>query len=95
MRSIEFGWRTYLSTEKEGKDYVVAEVWKRRKGPRGKSMLELLRERDELEKQINSVQKQFFEGTLDEGSYRKTMRPLIRREEKVSDKLKRDFHVDQ
>ena len=91
FQSVETGWKGYSNAVELKNDQVTEEVWHRRSGPRGKSLVALQKEQENLEKQINDLLKRQQEEKLDTEIFLKLVKPLNRQLDKIEDKLRRDY----
>jgi hypothetical protein len=92
LRNIEVRWTVYHRTIEQGKDYIINEVWKRRRGPRGKARHELLTEFRVLDEQVQKLQEKYF-ATHDKTVLR-DMQRLERKKDRLQEKLSRDYGID-
>ena len=91
FQSVEVYWRTYAQAVERKEDHVTGEIWRRRRGPRGKSLEELLEEQVRLQNEINALLKRQEEENLAGKDFLKLVRPLNARLFKIEEKLARDY----
>jgi hypothetical protein len=92
VRSIEVNWICYAQAIKNKQDYVDGEIWKRRKGPRGKPLHQLLTEHEALSEQFRKLQEKFFD-TRHRAAW-KEMQRIERKSDAIEKKLRRDYDMD-
>src|SRR5438445_13529692 len=88
FQSVETGWKGYSNAAELKNDQVTEEVWHRRSGPRGRSLVALHKEQEHLEKQINDILIRQQEEKLDTETCLKLVKPLNRQLDKIEDKLR-------
>ncbi|HXV84089.1 MAG TPA: SprT-like domain-containing protein [Candidatus Binatia bacterium] len=88
-RSIEAAWSCYFHAVKSGQDHVMGEIWKPRRGPKGKPLHELLVEQRALETQLHELQQNFIK--TQDRALMKTIGQVSRQYYFITDKLERDY----
>ena len=91
IRGLGVDFKCYRSAVEQGQDHVFEEVWKKRSGPRGRPLDELLKEGRSLKEQYGGLKKRFLE--KHDKKLLKQMIKLNRKLEPIQEKLERDYGI--
>jgi hypothetical protein len=91
VKSIKVLWTCYHNAVDNGKDHILSEHWKRRRGPIGKSRDALISEAKVINQEMETVRKKIISG---DQTARKELKRLMRRLAPISEKLQRDYDID-
>src|SRR5262245_7364253 len=89
VRSIEVDWICYRGAAERGENHIQQEIWKLRRGPKGKPLVTLLEESKALQDRIDQLYP-----ALEDPKARKEIARLESQLDRIAEKLKRDYNMD-
>ena len=90
LNNLRVTWQVYSGAVERGEDHVMEERLVKRRGPRGKSLVELWREHENLEPEYRRLQKEFISNPNDQALRRK-YQAVENKRSRIEDKVEKDY----
>jgi hypothetical protein len=92
IRNIAVDWILYKGAVERGESHIQGEILKLRRGPKGKPLMILLEESSTLQDEINQLCRR--PRALEDPKTRKEIAKLESQLDRITKKLRRDYHMD-